>query len=110
MNINWFSFYHKLRIISGIALTLSVIMLGFYLLLGTDNMFGTSPSDATPSMAVSLAATILSWLMEVKYKAYRDTPDTSTKKERTIYGIIGISIIILFAAFVACLPLLSTWV
>lgn len=107
MNINWFSFYHKMRIISGIALTLSSIMLAFYLLLGTNNMFGTSPSDAIPYIIASLSAIIFSWLMEVKHETQRDIPETSTKKERTIYGIIGISVILLFAMLVACLPLIS---
>lgn len=107
MNINWFSFYHKMRIISGIALALSLAMLGLDLLLGTDNMFDTSPFDAVPYVATSLVAIILSWLMEVKYKAYRDVPEVSTKKQRTIYGIIGISIILLFAAFLIYLPLIS---
>jgi YbbR domain-containing protein len=96
-----------MRIISGIALTLSSIMLAFYLFLGTNNMFGTNPSDAMPYIIASLSATIFSWLIEVKYEAHRDVPETSTKKERTIYGIIGISIILLFAALVVCLPLIS---
>lgn len=96
-----------MRIISGIALTFSLIMLAFYLFLGTDNMFGTSPSDTIPYISASLSAIIFSWLMEVKYKAHRDIPETSTKKERTIYGTIGISVIILFAVLVAALPLIG---
>lgn len=96
-----------MRIISGIALTLSLIMLAFYLLLGTNNMFGTNPSDAIPYIIASLSAIIFSWLMEVKYEAHRDIPEISTKKERTIYGIIGISVILLFAALIACLPFIN---
>lgn len=69
-------------------------------------MFGTSPYDSVPYTAIASIATAFAWLMMVKYKALRNIPDMTTKKEGRIYGIIGISFILLFLLLIITLPLI----
>lgn len=106
MNINWYSFYHKIRTLSITALALCLLNLIFDIYLGENNMFGTSPYDSVPYAAIAFIATAFSWMMVIKYKALRDIPETATKKARDLYSIIGISLIILFLVLVLSLPLI----
>lgn len=106
MNINWYSFYHKIRTLSIIALTLCLLNVIFDIYLGENNMFGTSPYDSVPYLIIAFIATVFSWLMVIKHKDLRDVPEITTKKERKIYSVIGISLILLFLLFAITLPLI----
>jgi hypothetical protein len=79
----------------------------FDIYLGENNMFGTSPYDSVPYVAIAFIATVFSWLMVIKYKALRDIPETTTKKAGNLYSIIGISLIVLFLVLVLSLPLIT---
>lgn len=99
MNINWYSFYSKIRILCIIALALSLLSGIFDILLGENNMFGTSPYDSVPYIVVTLIATALSWLMVIKYKSYRGIPEVTSKNASRLYGTISL---VLIALFILC--------
>ena len=103
MNINWYSFYHKIRTLSSIALALCLLNVIVDIYLGEDNMFGTSPYYSAPYLITAFIATAFSWMMMIKYKPLRDVPETDTKEARRVYGVIGISLILFFLLFVTAL-------
>ena len=99
MNINWYSFYSKIRILCIIALALSLLSGIFDISLVENNMFGTSPYDSVPYIVITLIATALSWLMVIKYKSYRGIPEVTSKNASRLYGTIAL---VLIALFILC--------
>ena len=99
MNINWYSFYSKIRILCIIALALGLLSGIFDISLGENNMFGTSPYDSVPYIVIILIATALSWLMVIKYKSYHGTPEVTSKNASRLYGTIAL---VLIALFILC--------
>lgn len=99
MNINWYSFYYKIRILCIIALALSLLRCAFDIALGEDNMFGTHPYDSVPYVLITFIATVLSWLMVKKYKSYRGITEVTSKNASRLYGTIAL---VLIALFILC--------
>lgn len=104
MNINWYSFYHKIRTLSIIALTLCLLNVAFDIYLGEDNMFGTSPYDSVPYLIIAFIATAFSWMMVIKYASHRDIPEITSEKASRLYGTIAIVLIVIFLLALAILP------
>ena len=97
MNINWYSFFYKIRILCIIALTLSLLRASFAYIV-ENNMFGISLYDSVPYIFITSIATAVSWLM-MKYKAYRGIPEVTSKNASRIYGTIAL---VLIALFILC--------
>lgn len=96
MNINWYSFFHKIRTLSIISLVLSLLSTAFNVFLnigGQTNMFGIGPYDSVPWAAISFLAMAFSWMLVIKYEHLRDVPDVTTKKQSKLYGTIAIILI-----------------
>lgn len=104
MNINWYSFYHKIRTLSIIALTLCLLNVILDIYLGEDNMFGTSPYDSVPYLIIAVIATAFSWTMVIKYESHRNIPEITSKKASRLYGTIAIVLIAIFLLALAILP------
>jgi hypothetical protein len=104
MNINWYSFYHKIRTLSIIALTLCLLSVVVDIYLGEDNMFGTSPYDSVPYAVIAFLVSAFSWMMVIKYKSHRGVPEVTSKKASRLYGTIAIVLIAIFLLALAILP------
>lgn len=104
MNINWYSFYDKISSISVTLLILGLFILTPFLINDDNNFFDTS--WFIPYLVITFVVTVFSWLMTIKYKALRHVPETTTKQAGRLYGVIGISLILLFFLFLIALPLI----
>lgn len=110
MNINWYTFYHKLGTISGTVLIIGLLMLLPFVEFNSDNTITidnmTSMGRIVPFLVFMFVLTAFSWLMARKYKHLRNVPEITTKKESKLYSTIGISLILLFTLFLITLPLI----
>ena len=97
MNINWYSFFYRIRILCIIALAISLLKFCFDFSLGEDKTFGTTPFGSVPYVIMTSIATILAWLMVIKNKSYRGITEVTSKDNSRLYGTI---VIVLIASFV----------
>lgn len=103
MNINKHTLWHNIRTFSTGFFIIGLIPFPF-VFMGPSNSSNTNIYFSY--LFISLAGIIVAQLMVVKYKAYEETTD-KRKKQQTLYGIIGVSLILLFVLSVALLPVLS---
>lgn len=92
MRMNKHTLWHSIRTVSTGLFVIGLIPLAF---LFTGPVVPSAVVSYFVYLLVTFLGIVIGQIMTVKYRHYADTADSKRKRER-IYGIIGISLIVLF--------------